>query len=192
MKAVATLLALLLASCALAADPQTATTEDNAIITRVLPQVNTSCLWVAGRNCYGQPNDGNNIWPSGMGITSVQVLVRSGPDRLEHKQQTFLAFVVWNSAFVGRIFQVDSGSPDAVDWQRTLNGIVAGRTISLFDTQAGSTGSTVGGPGPIPHPNVVGPITFENNFLDVVRKQAGIIDDATTAFLGTSVKGVDF
>jgi hypothetical protein len=191
MKAVATLLVLVLASCAMGSEPDTATTQDNATVIRVLPQVDTSCQWVAGRSCYGQPNDGNNIWPAGMGITTLQVLVRGGPTRFDGKQPTFLAFVVWNSTAVGRIFRIDLGTDDEADWHARLDGIVAGRTISLFDSEAGSQGSTVGSPTPPPHPNVIGPITFDSSYLDVVRRTAGVIDDATHAFLGTEAKGID-
>ncbi|HEY6178656.1 MAG TPA: hypothetical protein VIX73_29600 [Kofleriaceae bacterium] len=191
MKAVATLLVLILASCATGTEPDTATTQDNATVIRLLPQVDTSCQWVAGRACYGQPNDGNNIWPAGMGITRVQVLVRGGPTRADGKQATFLAFVVWNSTAVGRIFRIDLGSDDEADWHVKLDGIVAGRTLNIFDSEAGSQGSTVGSPTPPPHPNVIGPITFDSTYLDVVRRTAGTIDDATNAFLGTQAKGID-
>lgn len=187
MKAAVTLLALLFAACEMDSPPETATVEQHATtITRALPEVNTTCQWVTRGTCYGQVNDGNNLWPAGMGITSVQVLVRSGPDRLEHKQPTFLAFVVWNSTAIGRIFRLDLGSADAANWRATLDNIVAVRTTNLPDTQAGSTGSTIGGPGPIPHPNVDGFITVDAPYLDVVRKQATAINDATTAFLGAT------
>jgi hypothetical protein len=190
MKAVATLFVLVLASCAVSNDPDTSSVEEHAT-TRVLPQVNTSCQWTARGTCYGLPNDGNNIWPAGMGITSVQVLLRAGPDRLEHKQQTFLAFVIWNSTAVGRIFRIDLGSSDAADWRANLDGIVAGRTFNIFDSQAGSAGSTVGGPGPIPHPNIDDLLQFTSPYLDVVRRQATIINDATTTFLSTRAVGID-
>jgi hypothetical protein len=191
MKAVATSLVLVLASCAMGSEPDTATTQDNAIVTRALPEVDTSCQWVPGKNCYGLANDGNNIWPAGMGITSVQVLVRGGPTRLEGRQQTFLAFVVWNSTTVGRIFRIDLGTTAEQDWNAALHNIVAGRTLNLFDSQAGSQGSTVGTPTPPPHPNVVGPIIFEQPYLDVVRKQASLIDGATSAFLGAKAGAID-
>jgi len=186
MKAAATLLALFLANCAMGTEPETAATQDNVTIIRGLPQVNTSCQWVADRACYGQANDGNNIWPAGFGITRLQVLVRGAPPRFDGGPTTFLAFVVWNSVAVGRIFRIDLGGPDEQDWHAKLDNIVAGRTFNIFDSQAGSTGSTVGTPTPPPHPNVVGPITFEAPYLDVVRRTAGTLDDATNAFLGTT------
>jgi hypothetical protein len=195
MKAVATLVVLVIASCATATEPETAATDQAAtvdeLITSVLPQVNTSCQWVPGKTCYGMTNDGNNIWPLNMGITRVQVLTRSGPDRLAHKQATFLAFVVWNNAVVGRIFRIDAGTSAAANWNATLGNILAGRTFSLFDTQAGSTGSTAGGPGPVPHPNVDEAIVFDAPYLDAVKRYGTAIDDATTGFLATRAAGVD-
>lgn len=191
MKPVATLLVLVLASCTLGNDPETGSVEEHATITRVLPQVTTSCQWTARGTCYGQVNDGNNIWPAGMGITSVQILLRAGPDRLDHKQQTFLAFVVWNATAVGRIFRIDLGTADEADWRVTLGNIVAGRTLNIFDSQVSSAGSTVGGPGPIPHPNIDDILVFPSTYLDVVRRQATIINDATTTFLSTRAVGID-
>ena len=192
MKAAATLLVLVLASCAMGSEPETSTTEDKATVIRALPQVNTSCQWFAGRTCYGMPNDGNNIWPANMGITHVQVLVRGGPDRLAHKLQTKLAFVVWNRTAVGRIFRIDLGTPDDVDWRATLEKIVTARTMAISDGSESSTGSPLANPNPPPHPNVDENIVFVPNSLDTVRQTAGAIDDATNAFLGTQMPGVDF
>src|SRR5262245_59423051 len=115
MKAAVTLSLLVLASCA-ASDPQTSVADGNAIILPNLPAVSTTCQWIPGKNCYGVPNDGNSIWPTGQGITSVQVLTRSGPNRLGGTQATFLAFVIWNSTTVGRIFRIDIGS-DGANWR---------------------------------------------------------------------------
>lgn len=192
MKAAATLLVLVLASCAMASEPETSTTEDNATVIRVLPQVNTSCQWVRGGTCYGMPNDGNNIWPSGLGITHVQILLRGGPDRLDHKLQTYLAFVVWNRTTVGRIFRIDLNTPSDEYWHVTANDIVAGRTISIFDSSATSTGSPLANPNPPPHPNVNENIVFQPAGLDVARRTAGALDDATNTFLDTRMAGADF
>jgi hypothetical protein len=192
MKAAATLLALVLASCAMGSEldtPATATVEDHA--TTRLPSVNTSCLWFPDGTCYGQRNDGNNIWPSDVGITRLQVLLRGGPDRLEHRQQTYLAFVIWNGSTIGRIFQVDLNTESDVNFQDTLRDISARQTMSIFDSQTTMTGSTVGTPSPPPHPNVLPPIVFEQPYLDVVRRQASIIDQATATFLSTRAAGID-
>jgi hypothetical protein len=192
MKTAATLLTLVLASCAMDSAPETATTEDHAtIVPAGLPQVDTSCQWIPTRNCYGMPNDGNNIWPANMGITRVQVLVRSGPDRLEHTRRTFLAFVVWNQSVVGRIFRIDTDTPDADDWRAKLGDIEASRSISNLNADAGSSGNPVASPNPPPHPNVVGPITFDSTYLDTVRRYANVIDNATDGFLGLKAGAID-
>ena len=192
MKAVVTLLALVLASCTMDAPPEVATSaSEQHATTRALPQVDTTCQWVRGGSCYGLPNDGNNIWPAGIGITRLQVLLRGGPPRLGGKQQTFLAFVMWNSTTVGRIYRLDLGSADAASWRAALDNIVAGRTFNIFDSQAGSTGSTVGTPTPPPHPNVDGEITFEQPYLDVLRRETSVIDDATAAILGAKSIVID-
>lgn len=192
MKAAATLLVLVLASCAMGSEPETSTTEDKETVIRALPQVNTSCQWFAGRTCYGLPNDGNNIWPAGLGITHVQVLLRGGPDRLEHKLQTALAFVVWNRTAVGRIFRIDLRTSDYDDWRATLDKIVTARTMSISDGTECGTGSPLANPNPPPHPNVDENIVFQPVALDTVRRTAGALDDATNAFLDTQMAGVDF
>ncbi|HMG54408.1 MAG TPA: hypothetical protein VK601_13020 [Kofleriaceae bacterium] len=195
MKAVASLVVLVIASCATATEPETAATQEAATIddavTRALPEVNTTCLWVPGKTCYGMTNDGNNIWPLNVGIHKIQVLTRFGPDRLAGKQPTFLAFVVWNNAVVGRIFEIDVGTSAAANWNATLGNIVAGRTFNLFDAAAGSAGATAGGPVPPPHPQVDQAIVFDAPYLDAVKRYAGVIDDATQGFLGTRAAGFD-
>lgn len=194
MRAVVALVIIFTASCATAVEPDATATEQAATlddVVRGLPQVNTSCQWVPGKTCYGMTNDGNSIWPLNAGITSIQVLTRSGPDRLDHKQPTFLAFVVWNNAVVGRIFRIDAGTADAVNWNNTLGNVVAGRTFNLFDTGAGSTGSTGGGPLPPPHPSVDEALVFDAPYLAAVRRYGTMINDATNAFLGTRAAGVD-
>jgi hypothetical protein len=192
MKAIATVVLFIAASCATGTDREASSTDTNEaiVILPVLPQVNTTCQWVPGKNCYGQPNDGNNIWPSGLGITSVQVLTRSGPDRLAHTQPTFLAFVVWNRSTIGRIFRVDIGS-DGADWRAALSNITATRTFSNLDFSTGSTGTAAGGPSPPPHPNVDGQITFDPTYLDTVKRYAGVMDSATAGFLGTRAPVID-
>ena len=190
MKAAVTLVILITASCASGTDPDTSATEEASILLTGLPQVNTSCQWIPGKTCYGLANDGNNIWPTGMGITSVQVLTRSGPDRLDRTQQTFLAFVVWNRSYVGRIFRVDVGS-DGANWRDVLSDVTAVRTFNNLDFNTGSTGTASGGPVSPPHPNVDGQLIFDQPYLDVVRREAGVIDAASREFLATRAAGVD-
>lgn len=184
----APLFLLALASCAIAGDPETSVTESKATTATVagLPAVNTSCRWVPGGTCYGVANDGNSIWPTGMGITSVQVLTRRGPTRLSGTQQTALAFVIWNSTTVGRIFRIDIG-PDGVNWREVLSNITASRTFGNPDFGTGSTGTASGGPVNPPHPNVniEGPITFDGGYLGAAIRYAGVIDDASTSFVQT-------
>lgn len=195
MKAAVTLLALVLAACATATDPDpgtgTGTVQDKEtlIVPRLLG-VTTSCQWVPDGTCYGQANDGANIWPADREITSTQVLMRAGPDRLEHKMTTFLAFVVWNGNTVGRIFRVDNDS-DANDFRANLNRVMLVRTVGFLDHSGASTGSPVAGPVNPPHPNVEGPIEFESTYLDTVRRTAFTINDVTANFLGTRALGVD-
>jgi hypothetical protein len=171
-------------------EPETSTATDNAVVAQGLVAVDTSCQWVPGKNCYGVPNDGNSIWPTGMGITSVQVLTRSGPDRLAGRQQTFLAFVIWNGTTVGRIFRVDIGD-DGANWRAVLGNVAATRTFNNLDFNTGSTGSASAGPVNPPHPNVEGPITFDPGYLGVVARYAGAIDGASRNFLATKAAAID-
>jgi hypothetical protein len=191
MKSAATLALLVLAGCTIAAEPDTASTDQAAIVPTGLTQVTTSCQWVAGKTCYDLTNDGNNIWPTGMGITSAYVMVRSGPTRVSGRLQTFLAFVVWNNSVVGRIFRLDVGSSDAVNFNTVVANTFAARTFNLIDTQAGSAGATSGSPSPPPHPNVEGPLTFDPAYLGAVTRHATAINDATSAFLSEKAVGID-
>lgn len=191
MKAAVALALLVAAGCAAGSEPETATADEAISILPLLPQVNTSCLWIPGKTCYGMPNDGENIWPAGLGITSVQVLTRSGPDRIDSTHHTFLAFVVWNRSIVGRIFRVDFGA-NAANWRAELGNITATRTFSGPDNNTGSTGSAVAGPVNPPHPNVVdGPITFDTGYLDAVKRYASVIDSASEQFLATRSAAID-
>jgi hypothetical protein len=93
--------------------------------------------------------------------------------------------VVWNDSVIGRIFRLDAGSSDAVNFNSVVANTLAGRTFNLPDTSAGSTGSTSGGPVPPPHPNVEGPITFDSPYLGAVANDAAIINRTTGEFLAT-------
>lgn len=191
MKLAVTLAALAFAGCATAADPEASTADQAAVVPTGLPQTNTTCQWVVDKTCYGLNNDGNNLWPTGMGITSAYVMTRSGPTRLGGRQQTFLAFVVWNDSVIGRIFRLDAGTTDAVNFNSVLANTFAGRTFSLLDTSAGSTGTTAGGPSPPPHPNVEGPIVFDTGYLGTVTSDAAILRRVTTDFLATRSAAID-
>lgn len=189
MKLVVTLAALAATGCATAPEDTaatgTATTDQSSILLPAgLPRVTTTCQWTVDSTCYGQRNDANNIWPSGMGITSAYVLTRSGPTRLDGKQQTYLAFVVWNHAVVGRIFRLDLGTSDAVNFNNTLAAVLYVKTFGP-DLGAGQGGSTYGSPSPPPHPNVNDPIVFDTGYLNSVVNSATILDRVTTDFLAT-------
>lgn len=192
MRVVAALIVLAATACATPEEPDTATAEGDATIVpiRGLVEVNTSCQWVPQGTCYGVTNDGASIWPLGMGITSVQVMTRSGPNRLSNQQTTQLAFVVWNSNTVGRIFRIDNDT-DQADWRAWMSNVMEARTFNILDTTAGSTGSPAGGPAPPPHPNVEGPLTFSIDYLSVVKRESTVIQNATNAFLTARAAGVD-
>jgi hypothetical protein len=188
MKYAVTLAVVAVTGCATAVDSESSTADQATVLPAGLPSTTTSCLWQVDRNCYGQLNDGNNLWPTGMGINSAYVLMRSGPTRLSGRQPTFLAFVVWNDAVVGRIFQVDVGTRDAASFLTVSAATFANRTLAssegLPDPNAGSTGSTGGGGPPLPRPNVEGPLTFDPIYLGTVVDHATVIRKATADFMG--------
>ena len=190
MRPVLALLAVCVAGCAandLDPSPQTGAQASELTLGAVgaASASTTSITWVpGGKDCGGTPCDGNNIWPLEGRITSLQILLRGGPDRAEHRIQTFLAFVVWNRTTVGRIYRVDFGAAGA-DFRAVSSNIIAGRTSSLPDTSAGSSGTGLGSPAPAPHPNVEGPLEFTDTYLKSVAAVAGDIDDATRRFLAT-------
>src|SRR3954464_12919822 len=165
MKLAATLAVLAATGCATAVDSESATADQATVLPTGLPSTSTTCQWLVDRNCYGQLNDGNNLWPTGMGITSAFVLTRSGPTRLAGKQPKHLACVVWNDAVVGRIFRVDVGTRDGANFLAVANATFANRTLATVETglpdpSAGSSGSIGGGGPPPPHPNVDDLIVF--------------------------------
>jgi hypothetical protein len=187
MKLAVTFAVLAIAGCAGAIDQDTSTADQAAVVPTGLPSTNTSCLWQVDQSCYGQLNDGNNLWPTGMGITSAYMMMRSGPTRLSGRQQTFLAFVVWNDTVVGRIFRVDIGTSNASNFLSVSASTFAGRTLAvspgLPDPSAGSTGSTGGGGPPPPHPNVENPLVFDSAYLGIVANDAASVRRATVDFM---------
>lgn len=189
MKFAVALAVLAVTGCATAVDSESSTADQATVLPAGLPTTTTSCLWQIDHTCYGQLNDGNNLWPPEMGINSAYVLMRSGPTRLSGRQPTFLAFVVWNDAVVGRIFQLDTGTRDAANFLTVSAATFASRTQAvgtsgLPDPNAGSTGSTGGGGPPLPHPNVEGPLTFDPIYLGGVVNTAATIHKATADFMG--------
>lgn len=192
MKIAVALAVLAVTGCATAdQDATTAAADQAAAVPTALPSTSTTCQWQVDQTCYGQLNDGNNLWPTGIGITSAFVLTRSGPTRLSGRQPTFLAFVVWNDSVIGRIFRIDVGTSNAVNFNSVSANTFAARTFNLPDTQEGSTGSTFGSPTPPPHPNVEGPITFDSTYLGAVTSNAAIIHRATLDFLATKAAAID-
>jgi len=101
MKFAVTLAVLAITGCTTAIDQDTSTTDQAATVSIELPHTDTTCQWSVDTICYGQRNDGNNLWPTGIGITSAYVLTRRGPTRLSGRQPTYLAFVVWNDSVIG-------------------------------------------------------------------------------------------
>ncbi len=193
MKFAVALAVLAITGCVAAVDQDaaTATADQASVVPTGLPSTTTTCQWAVDQSCYGQLNNANNIWPTGMGITSAFVLTRSGPTRLGGKQQTYLAFVVWNDAVIGRIFRIDVGTTNATNFNTVLANTFATQTLNLPDTSAGSTGATSGSPSPPPHPNVEGPIVFDSTYLGAVTSDAAILHRATTDFLATKSPAID-
>src|SRR3954468_9633811 len=146
MKLAVTLAVLAVTGCVAPVDSESATADPAIVLPAGLPSTNTTCQWLIDRHCYGQLNDGNNLWPTGMGINSAYLLMRSGPTRLAGKQPTFLAFVVWDDAVAGRIFRVEVGPRDGPNFLPVAAATFANRTLAtvatgLPDPSAGSSGS---------------------------------------------------
>src|SRR3954462_6826376 len=98
MKLAVTLAVLAVTGCVAPVDSESATADPAIVLPAGLPSTNTTCQWLIDRNCYGQLNDGNNLWPTGMGINSAYLLTRSGPTRLAGKMTWYPAFGGWNDA----------------------------------------------------------------------------------------------
>ena len=111
-------------------------------------------------------------------------MVRKGPDGSDGP--TFLAFVVWNGNFVGKIFRVKVG-PDGVNFRTTVTNINATRTFGFPDNNSSASGNAgTGGVTPLPHPNVDGNIAFTADYLNNAKMNAQIIQNATADFVNFS------
>jgi hypothetical protein len=140
-----------------------------------LPEQTDSVFW------NPKINDGADIWPTGQGIISTQIMIRKGPD--SRAGATFIAFVIWNGSFVGKIFRVHVGA-DGADFHTTVANITSTRTFGFPDHSTSSGGNPTGGSGtPLPHPNVDGPIHYSASDLTNVRTNALIILNATNDFV---------
>jgi hypothetical protein len=200
MKALAPL-AIILSSGSIAglisgcvAEPQTESSSSDLSLTNlpgvnlfptVGPDASESQAWVAGRMGV------DTLWPTGVGIVTMQALMRKGPDincavadtGASTCQHTFVAFVVWNHATVGKIFWIPEG-PTGADFKQNLDLTFAQRTNPYQFRWAGGTGGGGAGTPPTPHPNVAGDIvvSFSPTYLGVVKTAAGQIDGADIAF----------
>lgn len=193
MKLAVTLAVLAITGCATAIDQDTSATEQAATVLTGLPRTNTTCQWSVDTTCYGQRNDGNNLWPTGIGITDAYVLTRRGPPRLSGRQPTYLAFVVWNDSVVGRIFRIDVGTAAATNFQSVYANTFAARTSGsgVPNGSECAAGAIQGGPTPTPGPNVEPPIVFESSYLDAVVNYAANIHRTTAEFLATKSGAID-
>jgi hypothetical protein len=168
MRVMAALIILALAGCV-------TQQLDSTAQSITLPEQTDSVFWVP------KTNDGNDIWPSGQGITTTQVMIRKGPD--SSAGATFIAFVIWNGNFVGKIFRVHVGS-DGTDFHQVLANITSARTFGFPDHNSTSTGNVTSGSGtPLPHPNVDGTVHYTPSELGNVKTNAAVILNATNDFL---------
>ena len=179
MRAAVPLLCIVLTSCVVNTDPQTST-EASA-----LTEASESVAWEPELGCgptirrAAVACDGNFLWPANQGITSVQVLLRKGPNGSDGA--TYLAFVVWNRSIVGRIIRATVGRK-GTDLRAVISNITATRTLGLPDHDAGSTGNVSGGKIPTPGPHIDDPLEFSPAYLAAARAAARAINAATDAF----------
>lgn len=191
MKLAVAFAVLAITGCASAIDQDTPATDQAATVLIDLPHTDTTCQWSVDTTCYGQRNDGNNLWPTGIGITSAYVMTRRGPTRFSGRQPTYLAFVVWNDSVIGRIFRIDVGTSSATNFNSVLENTFAARTFSIPNGSECAAGAIQGGPTPTPGPNVEPPIVFESSYLDAVVNSATMIHRATSEFLATRSLAID-
>ena len=178
-------LCALLSLCLLACVTEPTTTDptatdhiatDRQAIT--LPEATDSIFWIPNKH------GANDLWPTGQGIPSAYVLIKRGP--AASTGATFLAFVVWNGNFVGKIFRVRVGA-DGENFRAVVSNTNATRTFGFPDNNAGSAGNGGGGGvPPIPHPNLDGAVHLPTRYLDGVKTAAGAIDAATRDFMALS------
>lgn len=136
-------------------------------------EATTSTWWNPARFTYA------DIWPSGHGITSTQILFRRAAD--SSTGSTYVAFVVWNGNFVGRIYRVHAS--DGADFSSSVAQLTAMRASTGPDNSVSSTGNTTSGtPKPVPHPNVDGDITYSPGYLTNARTTAAALLNVTTPF----------
>jgi hypothetical protein len=158
MKLTAALLLLVVSACV--TQPEVETT-DQAIAS---VDAKVSQTYVMGKY------DAEEVWPTGQGITSVQVIYKRGPER--SLGPTYFAFVVWNGTTIGKIYCAYLG-PIGADLRRNLSDTTATRTVNAPSFTASSTGSGSGGPIiPTPHPNVDGEFAFSSTYLDNLKQTA--------------------
>jgi hypothetical protein len=171
MKLTAPLLLLALGACT---TEQLATQSQPQSLS--LPEATDSVTWIPGTH------DGGDIWPTAQGIHSAQVLIRKGPDRSDGP--TFIAFVVWNGNFVGKIFRVRAGA-DGANFRAVMSNVTAARTFGVSNFSWSSTGNGGGGDGnpPIPRPHIDGECHFNVEYLNRLKNRAAAIEDLTTDFM---------
>jgi hypothetical protein len=134
---------------------------------------NTSTWWDPSQFTYA------NLWPLGHGITSAQIMFRQAADCSTGR--TYVAFVVWNGNFLGRIYRIHIG--DSASFSAAVAQLTDGRASASPDYSVSSTGnSTSGGTKPPPHPNVDGQITYSGDDLTNVRSVATSLLNVTTPF----------
>lgn len=182
MKYAISLLVLAIAGCTadpLAGAPATDTAASAATTIGIVPipvEATDSVVW------NPRINTGDELWPTTLNIHSAQLLIKRAPVDPVTGGARFLAFVVWNGSFVGRIYQ---GTVGAVgnDLRLKASATFATRTSGLPDHNSSSTGNASSGPvTPLPHPNVDGTFHFSTTYLDNVRTNALAILNATADF----------
>lgn len=181
MKTVALIALSLFTACAAPDGATTSSTEQGVTVGELGgPDANTSQFWDTS-------NDGTAIWPAGTSVTHTQILMRKAPT--VNGQAYYLAFVVWNHATVGHIYQIPTGSTTGADFMQKWDSADLNRNTLLenngiFDHGGGTDGSPVSGTGtPTPHPNVYGQYLFGPSYLSHLKTTAGTLDDSLDTFV---------
>lgn len=161
MKLTAALLLLVVSACVTQPEVETA---DQAIASG---DATVSQTYVMGKY------SADEVWPTGQGITSVQVIYKRGPQR--SLGPTYFAFIVWNGTTVGKIFCAYLG-PSGAELRRNISDTTATRTANAPSFTTSSTGGGSGGTIiPTPHPNVDGEFQFSQTYLDNLKQTATAI-----------------